>query len=257
MIKKKILIALLGTNLFATNSLGMKREEATEEEIREESCVAQKKSEQSKKRVAARQRTHPYRRPTQPRELKIIQYVPPPQPPRSLEDQLAQAIRLKNIGEVQRLLTAGANPNAVKNNQTALMRAAAAGSPEIVRLILESPQTDFNSVYNQSALVKAVLAGSSETVRVLLRDARINPNARDVEDQITALHLASNIGNYELALEMLEDPRIQINVQTNFGFTALDYAQLRKFVTHPLKQTLINRLRSKGAKTGIELGMPQ
>ena len=93
------------------------------------------------------------------------------------------------------LLEAGANPNASdREGQTALMKAAARGGKQSVRILLDH-HADVNrkDAKGRTALMHAAASSFSDAIPVLLENGA-DPNARDHEGK-SALDLADNYNN--------------------------------------------------------------
>ena len=93
------------------------------------------------------------------------------------ECPLCKAASKGNLAEVKRLITAGADLNALDSyGATALHRAAIKNRPKIAKMLLAAgADVDVNSSRGHTALHWATQSGNAEVVKVLL-DAGANPD---------------------------------------------------------------------------------
>lgn len=143
------------------------------------------------------------------------------------ETALMTAARTGNAKCVKLLLENGSEIEAKeRNDQTALMWAAAAGNADVVELLLERSaefQKPLKSGFNP--LLFAVRAGHSSVVRLLLRaGANVNEAAdvprsggRDMRDKTSPLMLATENGNLELALELIDAGADPNDIRSGFA----------------------------------------
>ena len=74
-----------------------------------------------------------------------------------------------------------------------------------------------------TALIVASDIGNKEIVKLLLERPEIDVNLQDVDGE-TALMIASRMGRTEIARMLLERPEIDVNLQDEDGYTALMWA---------------------------------
>ena len=128
-------------------------------------------------------------------EIIASQKKAPPSP-----DLLYESVSRGDVAEVNRLIAAGADVNAIgKYGQPALMSAALNGHAEIVKLLL-SAGANPNWARNDghTALMDAAFLGDAAVVKLLL-SAGANPKAKD-ENGWTVLYLASIMRNSDVML---------------------------------------------------------
>ena len=135
-------------------------------------------------------------------------------------DELIRLAKQGNVAETQALLDAGANPNAMKDDgTTALMAAAVKGYPEIAKALLATGANP-NAARNDgfTVLMWAAQEGRPEIVKMLLA-AGANPNAAR-DSGWTAL-AAATLKRYPEIAKMLLAAGANPNVVTDNGSTAL------------------------------------
>ena len=103
---------------------------------------------------------------------------------------------------------------------TLLHKAAAAGSYEVVKLLLGDPRVDVRAkdVGGGSALQLAVYEGHVEMVKLFLAHPRVDVNARDNEGLSV---LAGALSHADVVKLLLEDPRLNVNAKDNLGGSVL------------------------------------
>ncbi|KAH7616281.1 putative serine/threonine-protein kinase drkA [Nannochloris sp. 'desiccata'] len=138
----------------------------------------------------------------------------------SLDLELLEAVRVNNIGKVERLVRNGANVNVADNEgHTALMEAAKEGYVDCVKLLLKHG-ADVNYCDNHSctALMLAVFNGDVNCLEVLVKHGA-DVNVADNHGN-TALNWAASGGKVDY-LEVLLKHGADVNVTNNDGKTAL------------------------------------
>lgn len=128
-------------------------------------------------------------------------------PPAVAITPLIQAVLSGNLYAVKKLLSAGADVNAVdNNNQTALIYALSSptANPEIVQELLNAGAQVNSSEGNQTPLMHAVLTGNLDIIKQLLA-AGADVNAVD-QTNSTALYYAVSVPtpNREIIQELLK-----------------------------------------------------
>ncbi len=156
-----------------------------------------------------------------------------------LDVELLEAAEKGDTNKVLTLLDQGANVEARKGYDTALMLAALGGHADTVRLLLHrGANINPNLLYDWFSFHCAVLGGSSEIVRLFLEHGA-DANTKDPEHEITALMYAAENGYIEIVRLLLEYGA-EINVYDWMGRTAFMLAE-----EYPQIVTL---LKQKGAK---------
>ena len=165
-------------------------------------------------------------------------------PARSPDEQLIRAVRQKDLPEVERLLAAGANPNADKvpgfEGRPALFHAAVFGYTDIAQeLIDKGANPDYGAAQGTvTPLMVAALNGAASTVELLIRSgAAVNATA----GRTTALTEATRRG-YADVIALLLAARADPNVPMDDGSTPLCYAK-----RHGYAETM-QLLRAAGAR---------
>eukprot|EP01027_Heterolobosea_sp_BB2_P014454 GEZU01020762.1.p1 GENE.GEZU01020762.1~~GEZU01020762.1.p1 ORF type:complete len:534 (+),score=162.94 GEZU01020762.1:350-1951(+) len=102
------------------------------------------------------------------------------------------------------------------------------------------------SIELASDLCRAAATGNIERVRKLILTSGVDVNAGDY-DKRTALHLAASEGHLNIVRMLINDFNANINALDRWNHTPLEGAQLGG------KQDVIEFLKLKGAKTGLEL----
>jgi ankyrin repeat protein len=147
----------------------------------------------------------------------------------------------------------GVDPDARQSDGTTpWYRAALAGSPAAVRLLLKRP-VDVNARNDDNGwtvLMVAAAFDAPEIVAELLRQEAIDVNARD-ERGATALHLAARAGHDRVAAMLADHPGAALNIKDAEGRTALSLASfagatgvVEHLLAHPdLDVNLVDRDR--------------
>lgn len=150
--------------------------------------------------------------------------VPPRIEPLSDED-FVNLCKSGDVKRVEEALRFGANANAQKDSNTALICAACKGYTEIVELLLEhKANTNVKDSQGMTALMwaTATLIGKPKIVELLL-EYGADVNAKD-DDSSTALIGATLRGDAEVA-EVLLEHGADVNTKDNNGFTVLMWAK--------------------------------
>ena len=142
------------------------------------------------------------------------------------EKNFLVACRSGNLEEINRLLSAGVNPNVCNEaNQTGLMFAAVAGRAEAVDRLLQEENiiVDARDNNNNTALILSGRLGNTDVIQSLLSKGA-DVNAQNVAGT-TALMWAAPMGHSDATTMLLEAEGINVNLQNKNGQTALDLAQ--------------------------------
>jgi ankyrin repeat protein len=165
-------------------------------------------------------------------------------PAGSLDEQLIRAVRQKDLPEVERLLAAGANPNADQvlgfEGRPALFHAAVFGYTDIAQeLIDKGANADYGAAQGAvTPLMVASLNGAASTVELLIRSgANVNASA----GKSTALTEATRRG-YADVIALLVAARANPNVPMDDGTAPLCYAKQHAYTEAE------QLLRSAGAR---------
>ena len=148
-------------------------------------------------------------------------------PGESPDEQLIRAVRQKDLPEVERLLAAGANPNADEvpgfEGRPALFHAAIFGYTDIAQeLIDKGANADYGADQGVvTPLMVASLNGAASTVELLIRSGA-NVNAR--AGKTTALTEATRRG-YADVIALLLAAGANPNVPMDDGSTPMCYAK--------------------------------
>jgi len=158
---------------------------------------------------------------------------------RAQEESLADAVRRDDAAAVRALLEAETDPNARDDaGATALMWAAAVGSPDVLRVLLDRG-ADVNAATGAGATALMWATGDAGKVRVLIdRGATVGAVTRD---GTTALVTAARRGN-------LEAMRVLLAAGADPGASARESAELLRIVhsDHPETRPIL-------AEAGLEL----
>lgn len=148
--------------------------------------------------------------------------------------------------ELVRSSDGGVNAATRKDNVTPLMFAAAYGTPEIVRGLLDrGANPSVTDAYGWSPLMDAINHHHSGIARLLVEKMTSLPGRND--NGLNALDLAIVHGDDAVASALLRlSTPLQINLGTSKGVTALDFAA--QHATPQLLETLID----KGAKLHVQ-----
>jgi cytohesin len=144
-------------------------------------------------------------------------------------DALARAVVTGNVEAIERMLSAGVDPNArIASGDTLLSVALHAGQPEAVDLLLAAhadPNAPFNNrsfrTLSYSPLLYAVRFGDLRTVTRLIASGA-NANTKGTGGQ-TALHLAVDAQRYDI-LHILLENSADPNARDGEGAAPLDDA---------------------------------
>lgn len=122
-------------------------------------------------------------------------------PDAAADEKLYRAAGTGTLGEIKKLLAAGANPNAPSfrgDGYTPLIEAAFRGRVDVVRLLI-ARKADVNarSRAGWTALMSAAWEGHTQVVKLLLEN-HADPNGRNGRGD-TALSLAESAGNNDAA----------------------------------------------------------
>ena len=128
----------------------------------------------------------------------------------------------QEIQRIQRLLQDSPDLVNAPGGDLPLLRAAAAGWPDVVNYLLDhGAKIDAAYTDGYTALHKAAAAGNKAMVKLLL-DRGADVNAKTLTDG-TPLVLAAKKG-YQLVAEVLLANKAEVNVSDSSGKTPLDYA---------------------------------
>lgn len=140
-----------------------------------------------------------------------------------LDKQLLDAVTAGDMTEVERLLRAGANPDAVddEDSTTALYHATINNDRAMVELLINNG-ADVNKA-GSAGYTALEIAGMNEYLEILeiLLDRGADPNQRNVLwNDGTALHSVVNFSRLKAA-QMLLDAGADVNMVTDSGMTPL------------------------------------
>lgn len=135
-------------------------------------------------------------------------------------DKLFSAIENDDKEEVNRLLSAGANPNMTDSHGVTLLGWATfrCRGSIISALLLKGAKSEADSFGNESPLLLAAATGCAEGIAILSR-AGSNPNAKDKQGH-PALWNAAYFGHYN-CVEALLKHGADVNATNSYGLTAL------------------------------------
>jgi len=102
--------------------------------------------------------------------------------------------------------------------------------PDRLKLLLRHPklEVNFEDDFDGTPLTFAVKNGYTNAVKALLEHEDTDVNLPEGYDNFP-LMLAVQTGNVKIVRDVLGHPKIQVNDEDDFGRTALDFAQKRKF----------------------------
>ena len=172
--------------------------------------------------------------------------------PKYGQTPLMYACRKGHYKVAARLLDLGAKPDLVSaKGRTAMFEAVAENYHNLVELLLKSKQSglDLNAVHtkesNRTALMLASCSGHVEVVRLLLQHPETNVNQRDV-DGCTALSLASKAGYDEIVDLLLKKPHIKVDLVDSGRRSPLRLAAERNY------WFIVQLLLDSGADSALE-----
>lgn len=94
--------------------------------------------------------------------------------------------------------------------------------PRVSALLAQRFRRDWrDAAYGRTPLISAAASGHTEIVKLLVQDGESDINATDVENSWSALLAAVNFGHRKVVAALLADPRINPNIQSLSGSTAL------------------------------------
>ena len=130
------------------------------------------------------------------------------------ELELLQSSEKGDSAKVLELLNAGANPNTAYNDgQTALMLACKGNYTSIVKALVEhGALINTRSVYDHSALLYTVGLGNLELTRFL-----VSKGADVTKDGAQLLIFAANRSHFEMLKYLVEEEKLNVNIQTDEG----------------------------------------
>ena len=85
---------------------------------------------------------------------------------------------------------------------------------------------DLNEKLNYTALLKAAADNSKEVVALLLDNPGVDVNAASCKG-FTALHFAADEGHLEVVVLLLKHPGVHVNAAVNNGYKALHFASIQ------------------------------
>jgi len=149
------------------------------------------------------------------------------------ENAILIATHLNNLEIARKLIDAGANVNMQDNIQdSAYLYAGAQGRTEILRYMLSNADPQPNQTvlnrYGGNALIPAAEKGHIDNVRLLLEDGRVDINLQNnfgYTALIEAVALTDGSKLYQDIVKILVDHGARIDLKDKTGRTALDYAQ--------------------------------
>ncbi|CAL4141235.1 unnamed protein product [Meganyctiphanes norvegica] len=135
------------------------------------------------------------------------------------------------------------NPNMQKSDgASAIYTATFNGRIEILELLLNHPWTNPNLRKNNgsTALYCAAEKGWTQCMELLLENMRLDPNIAMQPGNDTPLTIASSKGHRDIVLQLIDNPRIDVNHQNDNGDNALimaadkgDMNIIRALLEHP------------------------
>jgi ankyrin repeat protein len=116
----------------------------------------------------------------------------------------------------------------IQNNEgnTPMHLACLSGRIEMIKALLKHHKIDVNTKNNDdmNPLHVAALKNNAAVVGVLIEDNRIMINATDHKYHNSALNWAAWSGETDVVKELLKHPGIDVNIQDNYGKTAIELA---------------------------------
>jgi ankyrin repeat protein len=163
----------------------------------------------------------------------------------NLQSPLYAAAQKGNLSLVDRLLSAGADPNCL-DHQIETPLHASLQHPEIVRRLLLEPKLKINfmSGEQRTPLMSAAEYGYSTSIQILLQDKRTDPN-RKTNTGYTALYLAVEEGHLQAVKLILSHKKTNIQKSTRSGLTPLNIATIENHekITALLLKTLCDSVK--------------
>lgn len=137
---------------------------------------------------------------------------------------LHEAIYQEDMPAVERMLRAGASPNAANRyGVTPLVVAAQTGNSALVkRLLSAGAKVDVPIPGGETALMSASRTGSLEAVQALLK-AGANPNAKEEAKGQSAIVWAASEGHADVVAALIE-AKADFRIRLDSGFTPLLFA---------------------------------
>ena len=134
----------------------------------------------------------------------------------------------ENLGEVQQLIADGANVNAVTGaGRTPLMSATTYGHINIVRFLIEhGADINIKDTHNgwTALMFSTGIKNEEFEIAKLLIENGADVNEISTKHGATALMMACNKCHSKIARLLIETPNINLNIVSNGGLTALDFA---------------------------------
>ncbi|KAH6911344.1 hypothetical protein BKA70DRAFT_1185890 [Coprinopsis sp. MPI-PUGE-AT-0042] len=178
--------------------------------------------------------------------------------PHEGQTPLMLATRRDSLNAMRELLSLpGILVNAAdKDGGTPLVYAVEWSKEASLSLLLAHPKINVNAPnsYGRTALMDA----SSEEAALILAHPKIKPNLVDFNGD-TALMRASHFGRLEVVRVLLNDPRVQVNLKSKVGRTALDMAEERRrryFWDRRACNEIIDLLRNHSFREHLPLWNP-
>eukprot|EP00092_Neocalanus_flemingeri_P026187 GFUD01028384.1.p1 GENE.GFUD01028384.1~~GFUD01028384.1.p1 ORF type:complete len:190 (-),score=78.13 GFUD01028384.1:76-582(-) len=158
--------------------------------------------------------------------------------------KLRVAVQQGNVERVEKVLKLdGVDPNTKLDprsltSHTALTQAVELDRPDIVRLLLDHPDTLPDAKGNDgfTPLTLAIAKSSPDLVSVLLSDPRIDVNMKE-GGGLTPLHMAVSCRNKDIVEMLVKDSRLEKDVKVE-GLTALEFAQTMDDIDNDLVNLL-------------------
>ena len=142
-----------------------------------------------------------------------------------INKNLARAVTMSNLAQVQSLLSQGADANTTSFTGPIIMQAATTGHADIVQALLEhGADANAKTTGGIPALTMAAM-GHTEVVKVLIAHGA-DVNAKDDGQSQTALMMAAATGHIDI-VKILFEHGAEVNAKSNFGVTALTMATMR------------------------------